>query len=101
MHNTFGLVIGAVCMVLALMSIRAFFDRDCSRPRWARQCLVVLAIAAAMAGIMTGLEVSERGGFYIRPSAARHAAGFCRGLTIGLLLALSLSGQWLGKKPPQ
>ena len=101
MHDTFGLFIGAVCLVIALMSQRALFDQDRPRLAWAKKCLIVLVVAAAGAGVTVGLEVSGRAGLYVRPAAVHQAAAFCRGLTIGLFLALMLSGQWTGKKPSQ
>jgi len=101
MRNYIELAGGAFCVVLALIAFRAAFDRASGRAAWAQKCLLILAVVAALAGIMQGLAVSGRGGLYVRPWRAAHMATSLRGISLGLLVALVLSGQFTARKPPE
>lgn len=100
MKNQLGLVIGAGLVLISIIAVRAVIDRERPRLVWAKRCLVLLAIAAALAGVMTGFEVSGRGTGYFRPAQARHTGASLRGITVGLFAALWLSGQMRAKDPP-
>jgi len=95
------MLIGVICLVLGIISIRILLDTEHRRPAWARTCIGLLAAAAFIAAILTGLVVSGRAGLYMKPALARGMATFFRGLTIGLFLALSFSRQWSFKDPPK
>jgi hypothetical protein len=95
------MAVGATCLVMALMAVRALVDSDRPRLSWAKTCLWILAVAAALAGITTGLDASGRTGLLVRPAVVRHVAACLRWFTIGLFLPLAFSGQWSAKKPPQ
>ena len=105
MRNTLSymldMAVGAICLVLALMAVRAVVDSEQPRLRWARICLCILAVVAALAGITTGLDASGRAGLFVRPALLRHVATCLRWFTMGLFLPLAFSGQWSAKKPPQ
>ena len=106
MREGIRLVAGAAFVVLALVAVRAAFDREAGRAPWAKRCLLILAVVAALAGIMEGLvvrgaAVSNHDRFYVRPIRAAQMATSFRGVSLGLLLALALSGQFSPKKPPQ
>jgi len=105
MHYTpsymLDMAVGAICLVLALMAVRTLVDSDRSRLRWAKTCLCILAVAAALAGITTGLDASRRTGLFVRPAVVRHVATCLRWFTLGLFIPLALSGQWSAKKPAQ
>jgi uncharacterized membrane protein len=101
MRYTFGMLIGVICLVLGIMSVRILLDRDHPRPQWAKACIGLLAVSAFIAAILTGLVVSGRAGLYMRPEGARGMATFFRALTIGLFVVLSSSRQWSLKGPPK
>ena len=67
MRYTFGMLIGVICLVLGIMSVRILLDRDHPRPQWAKACIGLLAVSAFIAAILTGLMVSGRAGLYIEP----------------------------------
>jgi len=101
MRYTFGMLIGVICLVLGIMSVRILLDREHPRPRWAKACIGLLALSGFVAAILTGLVVSGQAGLYMRPEGARGMATFFRGLTIGLFVVLSCSHQWSLKGPPK
>ena len=97
MHEILRLAVGVACLVMGLMAVCALLDGSRVRLAWARTCLLVLAVAAILAAVITGMEVSGWGARYFRPGA--HPADFWKGMTIGLFVALCFSGQWSGKAP--
>ena len=105
MHYTLAYIldmaVGAACLILAIMAVRILVDSDRPRLRWVKISFSILAIAAALAGITTGLDASGRTGLFVRPSVVRHVAACLRWFTLGLFLPLALSGQWSVKEPPR
>jgi hypothetical protein len=95
------MLIAVICLVLGVMSVRILLDKERTRPRWAKACIALLTASAFIAAILTGLVVSSRAGLYMKPAVARAMATFFRGLTIGLFVVLSLSGQWSLKERPK
>ena len=100
MHYTFGAAIGVICLVLAVLAVRAFFDAEHPRPKWAKLCLALPALSAFVAGSLTGMLDSGKAGLYTQPALTHAMATFYRGLTIGLFYVLAFSGGWSGKRPP-
>ena len=101
MHDTFELVVGVAYIIWALVAFREFMDRDKPKARWAKICLVISAITAALAGVAIALVVNGRADAYISLALLRQLRTDFEGVTIGLLFALVLSGQLSKKKPPE
>jgi len=101
MHDTFRLFVGVTYIVWALIAFREFMDRDNPRARWVKACLIISTVIATLAGIVIALEINRRADAYIRPALLRQLGTSFQGVTIGLLLALILSGQLSKKKPPE
>ena len=101
MHNTSTMFVGVAYIVWALIAFREFMDRDKPRARWAKTCLIISAITAALAGVATALVSNGRADAYISHALLRQLRTDFEGVTIGLLFALLLSGQLSKKKPPE
>ena len=100
MHDTFRLFLGAAYIVWALIAVREFIDPSNPRALWVKACLIVSAVTAALAAVAMALIVNGRANMYISPPALREVRTLFAGVTIGLILALLLSGQLSKKKPP-
>ena len=94
MHDTFKLFVGVAYIVWALIAFREFMDRDKPRARWAKTCLIISAITAALAGVAIALVANGRADAYISPALLRQLRTDFEGVTIGLLIALLLSGSF-------
>ena len=97
--HTFGMAVGAACLVVALITLRVLFDRDRTRPRWATLCLATLVVVAAAGGVMTGFAVNREPVGFLSAGRVYYLAGCLRWFAMGLLLPLAFSGQWSGNKP--
>lgn len=100
MHDTFKMFFGAFYLIWAFIAFREFVDREKPHARWAKACLLISAITAILAGVAIALVVNHRADAYISPDLLRHLRTDFEGVTIGLLIALLLSGQLSKKKPP-
>ena len=65
-----------------------------------KACLLISAVIAALAGVADALVFNHRVDAYISPALLRQLRTDFEGVTIGLLIALLLSGQLSKKKPP-
>jgi len=99
MHDTFTLFVGVAYIIWALIAFREFMDRDKPHARWAKACLLISAVTAALAGIAIALVVNRRADAYVPPGLIRQLRTSFEGVTIGLLVALLLSGQLSKKRP--
>jgi len=88
-------------MVWALIAFREFMDRDKPRASWAKTCLIISAITAALAGVAIALVSNGRADAYISHALLRQLRTDFEGVTMGLVFALLLSGQLSKKKPPE
>jgi len=101
MENTSTLLGGVAYIVWALIAFREFMDRDKPRARWAKKCLLISAFTSILAGVAVALVINHRADFYISRALLRQLRTDFEGVTIGLLIALLLSGQLSKKKPPE
>lgn len=98
MRITTTLVAGAALAVLAIMSVRAALDKEAPRPDWAAKCLIVVALASASASVITYMDAANLIGPPTTAAVARRSCGMLKGMVIGLMIALVLSGNFTGKQ---
>jgi hypothetical protein len=101
MHETIRLFVGVAYIVWAIIAFREFMDRNKPRARWVRTCLIISAVTATLAAIAVALVINRRADAYISQALLRQLRTSFEGVTIGLLLALLLSGQLSKKRPPE
>ena len=100
MHDTFKMFVGVCYIVWAFIAFREFFEREKPHARWAKACLLISAVTAILSGVAIALVVNHRADNFISPALLRQLRTDFEGVTIGLLIALLLSGQLSKKKPP-
>jgi hypothetical protein len=76
-------------------------EREKPHARWAKACLLISAVTATLAGVAIALVVNRRADAWISPAFLQQLRIDFEGVTIGLLLALLLSGQLSKNKPPE
>lgn len=101
MHDKIRLLFGVAYLVWAIIAFRELVDREIPRVRWVKACLAISAVVATLTGIIVALEVNRHADAYIPPAFLRQLGSSFKGVTLGLLLALILSGQLSKKKPPE
>jgi threonine/homoserine/homoserine lactone efflux protein len=101
MHDTFRMFVGVVYIIWAFIAFSEFMNREKPHARWAKACLLISAVTAILAAVAIGLVVNRRADVYMSQALLRQLRTDFEGVTIGLLIALLLSGQLSKKKPPE
>jgi hypothetical protein len=89
-------------VIAGIFAVAAALDKECPRARWAKRSLLLFALVAISAGVITYLLDSGRLGVFVRGSSFRweRVAAALRGMSFGMILVLLESGQFWVKRWP-